>query len=143
MHRDIKGENILITSAGEPRICDFNLSSIFDAEKDEWYERNGFRIPRKMVDDGVGTPNYVADEIWDATRSHRPYDAFSADVYSFSIVLYMMMNGEFPYNSMSGIDLRQRARSRRKMENEINLQELRERTELHKIILATWKQAAV
>jgi len=101
-HRDIKLENILVTSRFHLTIIDFGLCTIFDPSpkcdhanlcdflcKEELESKN-FMLSR----DFVGSDNFIAPEI----LKRAPYCPFKADVWSAGIVLYCMVFGQFPWN---------------------------------------------
>lgn len=86
VHRDIKPDNIMIT--GEKIIIiDFDLAAKLTATD-----------PQMGIDsDIVGTPIYIAPEIWQS-KSNICYK--KADIYSFGVLMYCMFNNcKFPYRS--------------------------------------------
>jgi tRNA A-37 threonylcarbamoyl transferase component Bud32 len=87
VHRDIKCDNILISSNFVIKIGDFGLAT---------------KLPIKGVNGGVcGTASYVAPEI----LLNLPYDE-KCDIYSFGIVLWMIMHEQLhPYNDMTDSDI--------------------------------------
>ncbi|KAI1701151.1 protein kinase domain-containing protein [Ditylenchus destructor] len=87
VHRDIKGENILVDNEGYLKVTDFGFSAIDDG---------------KLVNDVVGTITYAAPEILDAGRSRygnpRPYLRKPTDIYALGVVIYAMLFVKFPYD---------------------------------------------
>lgn len=73
IHRDIKPDNIFISSMGDFKLGDFGIARTMD--------NIVMAMSRK------GTPNYMAPEVYFS----KPYDN-TADIYSLGIVLYRMLN---------------------------------------------------
>eukprot|EP01129_Flabellula_baltica_P017017 TRINITY_DN929_c0_g2_i3.p1 TRINITY_DN929_c0_g2~~TRINITY_DN929_c0_g2_i3.p1 ORF type:complete len:392 (+),score=74.25 TRINITY_DN929_c0_g2_i3:579-1754(+) len=80
-HRDLKLENILITSNDEEnptiKISDFGLSKEFS---------------KTQLLTACGTPEYVAPEV----LLSKPYDQ-SADIWSIGVITYMLLSGCPPF----------------------------------------------
>lgn len=72
LHRDIKPQNCFITKHGIAKIGDFGVARSLDAT---------FDLDKTVI----GTPFYLAPEIWD----NHPY-GYAADIYSLGVVLYSM-----------------------------------------------------
>ena len=85
LHRDIKLDNILLSSNGEVKICDFGVSKVV---------KRG-----EMMTEQCGTPAYIAPEI----LADRGYEGFAVDIWSAGVVLYAMLYGVVPFraNNMS------------------------------------------
>jgi serine/threonine-protein kinase len=81
IHRDLKLENVIVTSENRSKIMDFGVVRDFRA-KDEY---QGFV---------VGTPAYIPPEIW----LNRPADGRS-DLYSLGVMLYTLLTGAFPFRA--------------------------------------------
>lgn len=79
-HKDIKPENILITSDGTLKITDFGLTKVY-------MNSSSFLQP-------VGTFPYMSPE---QCLGMEIFDTRS-DIYSFGIVLYEMLTGQRPFN---------------------------------------------
>ncbi|CAI9564348.1 unnamed protein product [Staurois parvus] len=79
VHRDLKPENILLDNAGHVKIADFGLSAMC---VNECYR----------VTSWVGTPGYMAPEVYYQSPYYYP-----ADYFSFGIIVYEMALGEHPY----------------------------------------------
>lgn len=85
-HRDIKPSNILIGTKGTVKIADFGLAKMaISSEVD-------FITGLTMTGTALGTPQYMAPEIWD----HPEQVDHRADIYALGVVLYEMLTGERP-----------------------------------------------
>ena len=91
-HLDIKPENIVITKDNVLKICDFNLSVLFENPNN-----NKLDITQLYIKKVVGSLRYIAPEIFDCIKTGNPYNPFFADVWSCGIVFYIMLMGHFPF----------------------------------------------
>jgi len=96
VHRDFKTENVIVGKDGRVRVMDFGLAST----------RRGDTIPPPgdddplvptasdltVVDGVIGTPAYMAPELFEGDSA----DARS-DQYSFGVVLFEALSGKRPY----------------------------------------------
>ncbi len=80
LHRDIKPQNILLDSTGEPKLTDFGLARQLD---DPGITRPGLFL---------GTPHYVSPEQAEAGAVDE-----RADLYSLGVVLFEMATGRKPF----------------------------------------------
>ncbi|XP_029373152.1 serine/threonine-protein kinase Nek3 [Echeneis naucrates] len=83
LHRDLKSKNIFLTNNGTIKLGDFGSACILNSSKA--YARTY-----------VGTPYYVAPEIWD----NKPYNNKS-DVWSLGCVLYELCALRHPFQASS------------------------------------------
>ena len=81
LHRDIKLDNILLTSSGEIKICDFGVSKVM--------------VKGRKIKEQCGTPAYIAPEI----LKDEGYDGFEVDIWSAGVVLYAMLYGTVPFKA--------------------------------------------
>ena len=91
VHRDIKPENLLIDKAGTVKIADFGIAMMVgDSEGSEGMAASDGTM-------GQGTPAYAAPEQQDeaVATDHR------ADIYSLGVVLYEMLTGERPKETIT------------------------------------------
>jgi tRNA A-37 threonylcarbamoyl transferase component Bud32 len=81
VHRDIKPQNILLTSDGQPRLSDFGIAHVSDAT-------------RQLTRTGsvMGTVGFMAPE---QRISARRVDA-RADIYAMGTTLFAALTGEMP-----------------------------------------------
>lgn len=82
LHRDIKPANILVTPDWIAKMGDFGLATSSRLEADQL---RGMRI---------GTPLYMAPEIWDSGAAGP-----AGDIYAFGVTLYEAAAGFWPYSN--------------------------------------------
>ncbi|KAJ9399281.1 hypothetical protein DTO282F9_3904 [Paecilomyces variotii] len=83
VHRDLKIENILISKTGDIKIIDFGLSNLFS--------------PKGHLKTFCGSLYFAAPELLQA----RQYTGPEVDVWSFGIVLYVLVCGKVPFDDQS------------------------------------------
>lgn len=89
IHRDIKPSNILMGPAGEVKVSDFGIASV--------YERNGDK-DLTLGSQVIGTPAYLSPE-----RADGKQVTPSSDIFSVGVLLYEMVTGERPFKGDSPI----------------------------------------
>ena len=82
IHRDIKGQNLLVTEEGIVKVADFGVSSEL---ANTFSKRKSF----------IGTPYWMAPEIFE----HSEY-SFEADVWSTGITLIELLTGKPPHSGL-------------------------------------------
>ncbi|GAA5853398.1 hypothetical protein JCM8547_002439 [Rhodosporidiobolus lusitaniae] len=83
VHRDLKIENILISKTGNIKIIDFGLSNLYS--------------PVSHLSTFCGSLYFAAPELLNA----KPYTGPEVDVWSFGIVLYVLVCGKVPFDDQS------------------------------------------
>lgn len=79
IHRDLKLENILVDQDLNLQLCDF-----------------GFAAWRSItaLSGRKGTKTYMAPEI----KMGRIYDGRKIDIFSLGVIMYILVNGSFPFH---------------------------------------------
>ena len=80
VHRDLKLENILIDENVTFKLIDFGLSDSGNL---------------KSLTGAVGSPSYVAPEVLE----HTNYDGTKVDLFSMGVLLFIIVQGQFPHGT--------------------------------------------
>ena len=97
VHRDLKPSNILLSAEGAPKVADFGLAKLLDADS---------RLTR--TDSVLGSPSYMAPEQADGkARKIGP----AADLYAMGAILYELLTGRPPFRGETVLDTLQQVRT--------------------------------
>mmetsp|Transcript_8465 Transcript_8465/g.9756 ORF Transcript_8465/g.9756 Transcript_8465/m.9756 type:complete len:703 (+) Transcript_8465:108-2216(+) len=91
IHRDLKPANLLIDFSGTLKIADFGLSKVRPDPNAK--ENQGFRMTGE-----TGSYRFMAPEVF----RHEEYTE-TVDIYSFAMILYYLVSGRPPWESLSGL----------------------------------------
>lgn len=80
VHRDLKIENIMINQKGDIKIIDFGLSNLYS--------------PKSLLKTYCGSLYFAAPELLSA----KPYIGPEVDVWSFGVVIYVLVCGKVPFD---------------------------------------------
>lgn len=90
IHRDLKPNNILMSSDGTPKICDFGLAKHFEEAVDQ-----------TQTGQPLGTPSYMAPE---QVRGAGVTLGPAVDVYALGAMLYELLTGRPPFLADNPLD---------------------------------------
>ncbi len=102
VHRDLKPNNVLISTDGVLKITDLGLSRQLPMGPDQSVERH--------TESGtvIGTPAYMAPEQFSGELETV---TVSADVYALGVILYQLLTGTLPFQAANFFDLLTKVRS--------------------------------
>jgi serine/threonine-protein kinase len=80
VHRDVKPENVLLSARGDAKLADFGLAK---------GQSSSVRTATGMI---VGTPEYLAPELFQGARASP-----ASDVYSWGCLAYTLVNRRPPF----------------------------------------------
>jgi serine/threonine-protein kinase len=90
IHRDIKPDNIMLTSKGKVKVADFGLAKATDED-----------MSMTQSGTGLGTPYYMAPE---QARNAKHVDS-RTDVYAIGVTLYYYVTGKLPFAGDSVLEI--------------------------------------
>jgi len=83
LHRDLKSQNIFLTSKGLVKLGDFGIAKVLDSTEDQARTQ-------------IGTPYYLSPEICESL----PYGRQS-DIWSLGVILFELLTFELPFQAQS------------------------------------------
>jgi tetratricopeptide (TPR) repeat protein len=100
LHRDLKPDNVMLTSDGRLKVLDFGLAKLIGLDPDSGDQTT--RDTQSVTQDGriVGTVAYMSPE----QAQGQPVDHRS-DIFSLGILLYEMATGERPFKGATNLSV--------------------------------------
>jgi eukaryotic-like serine/threonine-protein kinase len=117
IHRDLKGENVVLGDFGEVVVLDWGLAKFVDRDEDEPHH------PSLVVDSGslsevgltaqgqaIGTPAYMAPE---QASGHLDLIDRRTDIYGLGAILYEILTGRPPFSGPNTHEVLRKVREER------------------------------
>ncbi len=86
IHRDVKPQNIMLTSDGTIKVTDFGIARF--ARSDH----------KTMTDKAIGSVHYISPE-----QARGEVTDEKADIYSIGVIMYEMLSGTLPFQADSAV----------------------------------------
>jgi serine/threonine protein kinase len=83
IHRDLKPQNLLLDDAGHIFLTDFGVAKLVNET-----------VGATQTGMALGTPAYMAPELWQSDHVDR-----RTDIYSLGVMLFEMLTGRLPFDS--------------------------------------------
>lgn len=115
LHRDVKPANILESGSGEIKLVDFGLAKLAassdshppSAEPEEFDPSQLEHVAKTATGMLVGTPLYVAPELWQGDQATTACDVFAA-----GLVMYELATGAIPHADLTPPEMARAVTSR-------------------------------
>ena len=86
IHRDVKPQNIMLTSDGTIKVTDFGIARFARSEH------------KTMTDKAIGSVHYISPE-----QARGEVTDEKADIYSVGVIMYEMLSGTLPFQAESAV----------------------------------------
>ncbi|THH06165.1 hypothetical protein EW145_g4263 [Phellinidium pouzarii] len=96
IHSDMKSDNVLVSSSGDPKICDFGISRAINATQVRLGGNTTF------LNGAPGTAQWMAQEL--ILQGHiYTKSSKEADVWAFGMTIYELLVKDYPYGRYAGL----------------------------------------
>lgn len=109
IHRDLKGQNVIVGDFGEVVVLDWGLAKLVDQSEEEertpsvsLHHHEGASVDLTLQGDTLGTPGYMAPE--QAAGRLGLLDR-RTDVYGLGAMLYQLLTGKAPFSGVNTAEI--------------------------------------
>ncbi|OCB91670.1 kinase-like protein [Sanghuangporus baumii] len=93
VHSDIKPDNVVISDAGEPLLCDFGVSRMLEASR-------SYNFSSSLTGGLRGTIRFMSKELLQATESAPARYSKASDVWAFGMTVLSILTKKPPYHDI-------------------------------------------
>ncbi|MEN2496080.1 MAG: Mitogen-activated protein kinase kinase kinase kinase 4 [Marteilia pararefringens] len=105
LHRDIKGQNVLLKADASVKLCDFGISRVLIEAKTKSDKNSSHNKDYLIQGTVIGTPHFMAPEVIKRTSKPTEKYGIKSDIYSLGSLVQEISTGRPPFANFHGTEL--------------------------------------